>query len=569
VSGAPSLRRRQLRVPPFTRGDRARALCATLFAAILAVLLPLPATAAEPSDDVGALIYRRGTLGSGAPLEAHREGAAGVQGAAAACVNCHQRSGFGGREGRSAIPPITGRYLFRPLPKDGDDGDIPFVEGMRGDRVPYTDETLARAIREGIDPQDRRLSYLMPSYPLGDADMAAVIDYLKRLDRRQMPGVTDSTLHFATVITPDADPTKRAAMLDVMRHFFDDRNIRQMGPAPRMRTSGRTSYSRTMFMVHRRWELHVWELTGPAAGWEDQLRVHLAKEPVLAVLSGLGGANWAPVRAFCEHAAVPCLFPNVEAPVDAEGDFYSIYFSKGVLLESGLIARALQDPARGDPPKTVVQVYRAGDVGEAGAAALAAALETSGIDVSSHVLPAGAVGKELADAIKRSASAGALVLWLRAKDVASLGDLPAPRGRVYASGLMSGLERTPLPAAWRANTRLAYGFDLPEQRRVRVDYALGWFAARKIAVTAEQVQADTYLALGLVSEVLKHMVDTFVRDYLVERTVQQVEHRIVTGYYPRLALAPGQHYASKGGYLVRFAEPAGTRVLPDGDWTAP
>lgn len=37
--------------------------------------------------------------------------------------------------------------------------------------------------------------------------------------------------------------------------------------------------------------------------------------------------------------------------------------------------------------------------------------------------------------------------------------------------------------------------------------------------------------------------------------------RIMSGYYPRLARATGQRFASKGGHLVKFAEPAGTRVV--------
>jgi hypothetical protein len=84
-----------------------------------------------------------------------------------------------------------------------------------------------------------------------------------------------------------------------------------------------------------------------------------------------------------------------------------------------------------------------------------------------------------------------------------------------------------------------------------------------------QVQADTYLACGLVSETLNRMVDTFVRDYLIERIEVMLEHRIITGYYPRLTLATGQRFASKGGYLVRWAEPTGTRVVAVGDWTVP
>jgi hypothetical protein len=83
------------------------------------------------------------------------------------------------------------------------------------------------------------------------------------------------------------------------------------------------------------------------------------------------------------------------------------------------------------------------------------------------------------------------------------------------------------------------------------------------------VQVDTYLVCGLVSDTLNHMVDTFVRDYLIERIEGMLEHRVITGYYPRLALAPGQRFASKGGFLVRFAEPAGSRIVPDSDWIIP
>jgi hypothetical protein len=116
---------------------------------------------------------------------------------------------------------------------------------------------------------------------------------------------------------------------------------------------------------------------------------------------------------------------------------------------------------------------------------------------------------------------------------------------------------------------MTYPFDLPDERRVRVDFPLGWFRIRQIPVVAQQVQVDTWLVCGIVADTLNHMVDTFVRDYLVERVEEMLEHRAVTGYYPRLALAPGQRFASKGGYLVRFAGPTGTHVVTDGDWIVP
>jgi len=524
----------------------------------------------EPFSAVGESIYLRGVLASGAPLEGVRQtGGVRTKGADAACVNCHQRSGLGYVEGRTLIPPIAGLYLFHPRARTNEERDLPYVEAARANREPYTEATLARAIREGLDSEGKPLSYLMPRFALNDADLSALVAYLRSLDPRRMPGVTDTVLHFATIVTPDADPVKRRGMLDVMEHFFAERNSRQMVPSRRMQVSGKTMYTKSMFMVHRRWELHVWELTGPAATWRAQLERYLAREPVFAVISGLGGSNWAPVHEFCEKNALPCLFPNVEVPASASGDFYSLYFSQGVLLEADLIASRIAEPGRGQTARAIEQIYRAGDSGEPAAQALAAALKRHGIAVRSRVLAAGSGGQDVAAALRTAASADALVLWLRPDDIAALGEPPAAPVTVYMSGQMGGLERSPLPPSWRARTRLAYPFDLPQKRVVRVDYPLGWFSIRRIPVVAEQVQADTYLACGLLSEVLSHMVDTFVRPYLVEQLQAMIEHRVVTGYYPRLTLASHQHFASKGGYLVRFADASGTRLIADSDWLVP
>jgi len=66
-----------------------------------------------------------------------------------------------------------------------------------------------------------------------------------------------------------------------------------------------------------------------------------------------------------------------------------------------------------------------------------------------------------------------------------------------------------------------------------------------------------------------HVADSFMRDYLVERVEGMLEHRIITGYYPRLALAPNERFASKGGYIVHFAQPSGAQVSADTDWFVP
>ena len=524
---------------------------------------------AQTPRDVGRAIYLKGVLGSGEPLEGARSsGGPRTTGAEAACVNCHQRSGFGSTEGRTYIPPIAGRYLFHARARSTEQRDLPYVEGMRADREPYDTATLARAIRDGIDSEGRPLGYLMPRFALSESDMAALIEFLGSLKVGAAPGVTDSVVHIATVITPDADPVKRDGMLSVMRHYFAERNVRQMNPSPRLQASGRTMYADTMYMVHRQWELHEWDLSGSPESWKSQLADRMAHQPVFAILSGLGGSSWRPVHEFCEENGVPCLFPNVEVPVESGDDFFSLYFSRGVLLEAALIADRILAEQAAEKPAIIEQVYRAGDSGEAAATALAARLAANGVRVQNHALP-NAVRRGDVAATVQKARAATLILWLRPADIAALGPAPRTPTALYISGLLAGLEHAPLPPDWRTRTELAYPFDMPEERRVRVDYPLGWFAIRHIPVLAEQVQVDTYLACGLLSEALSHMVDNFNRAYLIERLQTMVEHRIVTGYYPRLTLATHQRFASKGGYIVRFTELQGTHITALGGWVTP
>jgi len=519
-------------------------------------------SAASPGPSAGERLYQRGQLPSGEPVQALRQGGATVRGADAACVNCHRRSGLGSSEGKITIPPVAGPYLFTPRGKSLERLGVPFVDTARINHEAYTEESLARAIRDGVDGKGRLLNSLMPRYAIDEATMSSLIEYLKDLKTAPAPGATSTVLHFATIITPDADPVKRRGVLAVMNQYFVDKNNAAA------RTKAPTLYSShaTMFRVERRWQLHVWELTGAPRTWETQLRAHLAAEPVFAVISGLGGSDWGPVERFCEEQGLPCLFPNVEAPVGDDATFYTVYFSRGVLLEAQLIARELAAAGGGG---RVVQVFRAGDVGEAAARALEAARAGSGQQVVNHALKAHGPPQELARALREAGAADALVLWLRPADLGALEHLKVPTPRVWISGEMGGLERAPLPPDWRTQARMAYPVDLPGQRVVRVDYALSWFRMRKVPLLAEPVQADTYLALGLMSETLNHMADAFVRDYLIERIEMALDHRVLTGYYPRLSLAPGQRFASKGGYIVRFTDPQGSRVTPLGEWITP
>src|SRR6266576_3530651 len=74
-----------------------------------------------------------------------------------------------------------------------------------------------------------------------------------------------------------------------------------------------------------------------------------------------------------------------------------------------------------------------------------------------------------------------------------------------------------------------------------------------------------YLACLATAETVSMMGEDLVRDHLVETLEMHLGTRLLNGYYPRVGLAAGQRSASKGGFLVRFAGPDGTRLVADGD----
>jgi hypothetical protein len=116
---------------------------------------------------------------------------------------------------------------------------------------------------------------------------------------------------------------------------------------------------------------------------------------------------------------------------------------------------------------------------------------------------------------------------------------------------------------------MSYPFELPQRRGVQVDYASGWLRFKHIPLVDPQAQTDTYLACTLLSDTLKLMGDHPSPPYLIEQLQELLEHRSVTGYYPRLALAMRQHFASKGGYIVHFEAPQGAALVADTPWTVP
>ena len=393
--------------------------------------------AAEPAPSarsVGESIYRDGVLPGGSPIVGARGRLPALSGDDAACVRCHRRSGLGSAEGPFAIPPIASRFLAQARDESRLSANEPLAPGYHVGRAAYTDATLARAISEGVVPGNGALYELMPRYPFTDQAMTSLIAYMKTLGHVPAPGVTEHELHFATIVTPDADPVARQGMLDVLRHYFAAPNPAPGAPRKLQHEKWKVGFRSG---AHQ-WVLHVWQLTGSPDTWERQLHHRLAAEPVFAILSGLGGKDWAPVHRFCEHEAIPCLLPNVDLPVVAEHDFYPVYFSRGVLLEAQLGAHWLGNLHQGGSVRRIVQVYNRDDIGVAAARSLHELLSAAGIVVVDQALASGADQTTWLRAVGEAGPEDALVLWARSDELAGLAATPPQAGTVLVSGLMAG-----------------------------------------------------------------------------------------------------------------------------------
>lgn len=584
------------------------------------MLIPTKATAQDTGAtselELGRRIYNEGVLPSGAPLTGMRSGSPSLSGAAAACVNCHRRSGMGQVEGDILVPPIAGNFLFAASGVKQVATMDPRVSKLFNQaHDPYNDATLTNAIHNGINNHGREMSVVMPHFNLSEPELKVLTAYLKQLSAQWSPGVTQSSIRFATVITPDVDPERRKVLIDMMRSIF-----RQKNGSTEVAMQGRTRHHMTtaaemVLGTERKWELDIWELQGAPESWDEQLTAHYRNQPVFALVSGVSNSTWQPVQDFCGREHVPCWFPSVELPGKNPSP-YAFYFSGGVTLEAEVLARHLL--VQNNSAKHMVQIYHDDEVGRAAAQALTHALAGSGIQIEDRILRSDlAAADSLRSSLGKIKHDDVLMLWLRPEDMGSLDKIKPVSDKNYFSSVMAGAEQAPLPAAWRANSYLIYPYELPEKRVTNLAYFHAWLNIRKIPLVDEKMQSEAFFAMNYMTDTLSEMLDNIYRDYLLERAEtmlskregskaeQETRDRVALGrvgdmerkhgsmtidkperiplapqqgvartslgttIYPHLSLGPDQRFASKGAYIVQFANGSDAKLIATTEWIVP
>lgn len=532
---------------------------------------------------IGEQIYNQGIDSSGKPLEGQTEGDIEFKDAHFNCAQCHRRSGYGSSEGGNYVLPVTGDSLFNP--RNFDRADLfkklfkesqskLFWARMRSayQRPAYTDESLARAIREGIDPSGRKLSPLMPRYKISDRDMAGLTDYIKHLSSHNDPGVDENTIYFATVVSKNANADDKNAMLSTIAKFVEWLNLETKGNLDHPNFS--PNYRSDFAKAFRIWNHEVWELSANPADWPKELAAYYEKQPVFALIGGMADGDWSPMHEFCENNKVPCLFPLTQMPPAEQSGHYSVYFNQGLLLEAKATAKYLLKEKSADPATAMVVFYSEDAEGSNPAKAFTEMLnagKTRAID-NVPVKDMESFRHEWTKHVESHPEVGTVVVWPGRLKGAILSELKAlfqKTERIFLPSELLQADLAGLPQEMLPKLYFSYPYELPTAYHPHAFRVRAWMNTRKLEVSNARIQFNTYYALNLLQYSLEHVVDHFSRDYLLEYIEHEAENALNPGTFPRLSLGPEQRFASKGAYLVQIDGPESQSVKPVSAWIVP
>lgn len=530
-----------------------------------------------PRDEVqrlGERIYREGILSSGESLKAIIRGDVLVEGTQFSCSSCHMRGGLGSYEGQVITLPTNGKSLFQPYNSRSyfqlsrtEKGKIPEQFRSATLRPAYTDTTLAKVIRGGVDPAGRVLDATMPRYQLDDRDMAILIAYLKELSSTYSPGVTDTTLRFATVIAGEVSPEDRAAMLVPLERYIEDRNTNARSFERRRDNYG--WHTESMDRQFRRLSLAHWELKGPPETWRAQLEEYYRKEPVFALLGGISYGDWKPVHEFSEEHRIPCILPITDFPVISDGDWYTLYFSRGLYQEGETAAHYLSNMLEAESDQAVVQLVQDSHEGKTLAAGFEETWQGLGktAPITKSIRAGEALPPEFLQQLVSHDRPPILILWAGPETLTALESISTDAkhpGMVIISSSLMKKSLMNLPETMRNFTYITYPYRLPQEEGIYSKFAKVWLSSRKAPVNDKRISTRMFSLMSLMTQTLMHMKSNFYRDYFLD-VISMFPDQLYPDY-ERLSFGPGQVYASKGCYIVQLTQGANPQLVKKSDW---
>lgn len=468
-----------------------------------------PAVALDLSanEQAGKRLYREGLSSSDAQLTA-RVGASDISVPASVlpCASCHGNDGRGRSEGGVRPPSLDWQRLA-------------LGQGERESnsrRYPaYSDASLARVIRSGIDPAGNRLDPAMPRFELTLADQRNLTAYLKRLGEERDPGVQENTLRLGTLL-PQQGPLAEAGR--VVRAVLED-SVEQLN-----RLGG----------VHgRRVQLVVQDPGYDPVSTQQALQA-LLQQQVFALVAPV--APLLQTQAL-ERAGVP-LIGSTPRTGGA-----SLVFDPLPSVPEQLLSVALH--ARETLRLENLQIVYAGADQAADAEALRQRLQQLGWSPPPPQ-----------EAVATQAAGEGIVFVGRAQAFAELAGRLQAVGRtpyLFAASAQVASAVPGLPAQWSQRVFLAYPF-VPGDWTAQGRAALAGMQRRQgLDARQASLQVSTLCAWRLLTEALQQVGRDASREQLLAALEQL--HDVDTGLTPLLGFGPGRRQGLAGAHVVAVSLP--------------
>jgi mono/diheme cytochrome c family protein len=136
-------------------------------------VVPFFANVSQNFSSLGERIFLSGTDAKGNVIPRSAPSMYNMMFGQAGCASCHGRDGRGGAVGAMMGSFRTPDIRWSTLTAAQDPGGQP--------QTPFTEASFARAVRDGVDPEGAQVKAPMPQWRLTDAEVAALMAYLKSL----------------------------------------------------------------------------------------------------------------------------------------------------------------------------------------------------------------------------------------------------------------------------------------------------------------------------------------------------------------------------------------------------
>lgn len=512
---------------------------------MLTLLTPL-STAGQLTSQArrGKQIYLKGHSPAGSAITALvGKGLVEAPGTTLPCVNCHGYDGLGRPESGIIPSNITWGYLTTS-----------YGLQHRGGRThpAYDEETVAKAIVDGVDPAGNRLDAAMPRYVLSKADLADLIAYLKSLETDRGAGVTGTRIKVGTVLPmTGALADMGREMKAIMTAYFQDIN------------AGGGIY-------HRQIELHVADYSDTPTATVTNVKQLIERQQVFALMGAFTANVEKEIAELAETEEIPLVGPLTLFPQD-DVSFrrFTFYLLAGVREQLRVLVHYAARTLRLQKPRVAI-LYPA----DAKSAEIADAIEQQGkkfgwsSGVRREYVPGRFEALPLATNLHKGGTDVLFFLGSGAELTALIREAERMGWTPYIFLSGSLITRDIFDAPFQLAQRIFLTYPvLPSDRTdAGTKELMELYDRHQLSARHQVAQLSAYCAAKILVEGIKRAGKDLSRDKLI--TALEGLYEFDTGLTPRITYGRNRRLGAMGAYIVTI-DLQNKRFVPVSGWIMP